>query len=239
MAESATKGIGLQEALELAIQSHQRGNFSEAETIYRKILAINPAVTDAQHNLSVLLFQLNRIDEAIPLLLQLVESRPDVEQYWISCIEVAHAAQRNELGKLLEQAAQYATQMPSLQEVISKLREIDVKEINVGTSIRKISQGEQKAYLNQLTATYKAAQYSKLVTQATKIKHLMLNDPVFWQMLGTSLAQLGKHEEALEEMRESIEHCPGNSFLWGNYGTLLQQTGQAQDAIKVKGVRVI
>ena len=54
--------------LSLAIENHKEGNLEEARVLYRTILNSNPDHPDANHNMGILLSQLNKNEEAISIL---------------------------------------------------------------------------------------------------------------------------------------------------------------------------
>lgn len=60
----------------LAIQYHQKGNYKQAEHIYKEILIINTDDVDVLYLYGLLLSQTNRYTLAIPLLLKAVEENP-------------------------------------------------------------------------------------------------------------------------------------------------------------------
>lgn len=59
---------GLRALLAKAFDRHQTGGFEEAERLYRRILAIEPAEPDALHRAGLLVAQLGRLEEADGLL---------------------------------------------------------------------------------------------------------------------------------------------------------------------------
>lgn len=55
----------INEAFQLAIQHHQRGDFEQAEHIYREILNVQPANVHCYNNLGIILENKGQLDEAI------------------------------------------------------------------------------------------------------------------------------------------------------------------------------
>jgi len=53
--------LTIQQALELALQHHTRGDLATAENIYRQILAVDPNNVDGWNNLGVALQQSRRL----------------------------------------------------------------------------------------------------------------------------------------------------------------------------------
>jgi len=66
---------------EIAVEHHQAGRFAEAETLYRKVLALQPNHADALHLLGVLAAQIGRFDDAVNLIGRACALSPNVADY--------------------------------------------------------------------------------------------------------------------------------------------------------------
>ena len=74
--------------LKQAIQAHQDGKLEEAKQLYRKVLKAEPKNADANHNLGILVNSKNETTEALLLFKTATEINPNIEQYWISYIQL-------------------------------------------------------------------------------------------------------------------------------------------------------
>ena len=70
--------------LKRAIQMHQTGAVTQAEQIYREILATDRNVADAWNMLAVALCQQRRLDEAAEAAKRAVGLRPNIAPYWLT-----------------------------------------------------------------------------------------------------------------------------------------------------------
>ncbi len=70
--------------LNRAIALHRQGDAPAAESLYRTVLAEQPANGEANHNLGMLLAQRGSDAESLPLFQMALKSQPGVEQYWLS-----------------------------------------------------------------------------------------------------------------------------------------------------------
>src|SRR5512135_2582820 len=70
--------LSVDEAVSIAVQLHQRGFLDEAQTVYERILKIEPDQADAMHFLGVLLHQRDRSDAAIDLIEKSIALAPQV-----------------------------------------------------------------------------------------------------------------------------------------------------------------
>ena len=82
--------LGVDEALRFALQLHEAGSLAEAETLYRRILAVVPENLNALHFLGLLCHQQNRKDEAAGLIQRIIALDPQ------------NADAHNNLGNVLE-----------------------------------------------------------------------------------------------------------------------------------------
>ena len=66
----------------------QSTRLQDAERLYRAILQAQANHPDANHNLGVLAVGVGKPLEAIPLFKLAVETNPQIEQFWLSYIDV-------------------------------------------------------------------------------------------------------------------------------------------------------
>ncbi|MCC7328063.1 MAG: tetratricopeptide repeat protein [Burkholderiales bacterium] len=76
----AGEAISLVRAIEIAASHHQAGRLSEAENIYRQVLAFDPDNFDALHLLGVVALQLQRHSDAVALIERAMERQPESAQ---------------------------------------------------------------------------------------------------------------------------------------------------------------
>jgi predicted TPR repeat methyltransferase len=82
--------LGVDEALHFALRLHRAGSLSEAETLYRRILAVTPENLNALHFLGLLCHQQDRKTEAVELIERIIALDPQ------------NADAHNNLGNVLE-----------------------------------------------------------------------------------------------------------------------------------------
>jgi TolB-like protein/Tfp pilus assembly protein PilF len=79
----------------LGIVRDMRGEFAEAEDLYKKSLALDPGNSDALHRYGTMLAAVGRIKDAVPLRLRLQAQEPFVPTFNIATAYVLFAAGRN------------------------------------------------------------------------------------------------------------------------------------------------
>src|SRR5690242_16477734 len=83
--------LSLQQAVEIGLEHHRRGQFREAEQIYQQILKHDPRNADALHLLGVLAHQGKRSDYAIELISRAIIVNPDVPVFHYNLAEAHNA----------------------------------------------------------------------------------------------------------------------------------------------------
>ena len=71
-----------------AITAHQEGKLEDAERLYREILKTHPTHPGANHNLGLIESARNKLEVALPLFKKATEVNLNIEQYWISYINI-------------------------------------------------------------------------------------------------------------------------------------------------------
>jgi tetratricopeptide (TPR) repeat protein len=103
MADSEQQTLTGQQALDLGVALHNAGRFSEAESIYQKILQVDPNKAEAHNNLGLTLQNLGRLDEAMAGYRNAVAIKPDLAE---AHYNLANALK--DFGKLEEAIASYS-----------------------------------------------------------------------------------------------------------------------------------
>ena len=91
--------LTIDQALQQGIAAHKEGKLQDAERRYRAILHAQPKHPDANHNLGVLAVAVGKPLEAIPLFQLALEANPQIEQFWLSYIDVLMRLERFQEAK--------------------------------------------------------------------------------------------------------------------------------------------
>jgi tetratricopeptide (TPR) repeat protein len=81
----------INDALTMGVEAHRQGDLSRAANLYSAILDSAPTHGDANHNLGIIKNKLESKSQAIPYLKAAIDSNPEVEQFWLSYINVLMA----------------------------------------------------------------------------------------------------------------------------------------------------
>lgn len=86
--------VTIHEALTLALDHHQNGRLAQAETIYRKILVVEPSHPDSLDLLGVIAHQVGRNDHAIDLIGKAIAHNSQVSHFHNNIGEAFRASGR-------------------------------------------------------------------------------------------------------------------------------------------------
>jgi Tfp pilus assembly protein PilF len=187
--------------LKNALQHHQAGRLSEAEQIYRRILAIDDQHADSLHLLGVIAYQSGRNEVAVEMIRKAIATNQKAASYHSN---LGNALQAQ--GKLDEAAEEYKRALalkPDLAEV----------HANLGNIFQ--AQGE----LDESVACYERA----LV--------LKPNHAETYNNLGNSRQAQGKLDDAMECYERALALKPDYASAHYNLGSTLRLLGHADEAL--------
>ncbi len=155
-----------------------RGNFSEAERVFRQIIKINPNDAKAHNNLGIALRQQGKLDEAIASYQQAIKIDPN------------HADVHYNLGNALYNQGKLEEAIASYQQAIKIDPNYADAHYNLGIALR------QQGKLDEAIASYQ---------QAIKIDP---NHADVHNALGYALQKQGKLDEAIKQYELSLKIDP-------------------------------
>ena len=195
-----TSPYGLDEVFASALRSHQAGRFSEAERVYRDILAIDARHADALHGLGVLAFQTGRHGIAADLIANAIAQNGNAPAFHVNLGNVFQGQ-----GKLVEAAASYRRALALQPEYIDA-------SYNLGIALH--AQG----------------MWDEAVTSYRRVVALRPDYAEAHSNLGNSLHAQGELDEAVESYRRALAHKPGFAEAHYNLGVVLEAQGKLDEA---------
>jgi protein O-GlcNAc transferase len=221
--------------LEKAQRLHQSGQLDQAEEIYRKILAADPADGMATFLLGQLFQQKRRTSDAIEKLTEAIQLQPNFPEAHhqlgvahhaagdysaaFACIRTAlqqrprYAVALNSLGITYQATGDYPRAMESFRAALAIQGDLQWALINLGTL---------------LSAGGKDAEAIEMLQRAVRIdpKHAGAHNN-----LGAALRQAGRLDEAMVEYSEAIKLRPDFPAAFNNLGRVLMDSGQTELAL--------
>ena len=243
--------LTLDQALQQGIAAHREGKLQDAERLYRAILQAQPNHPDANHNLGVLAVAVGKPLNAVPFFKLALESKPEVEQFWLSYIDTLIKLERLDeakrvlvegeksgvssdkldgLKQRLQVAASSAMTNPikgqTLHEKRKKLAEKKKRRKSQG-SPGAVPSHEQ---LNHLLEHYQAGKLEEAEALAASLTQQFPKHPFGWKVLGAVFMQTGRLDESLLPMQESVRLSPQDADAHNNLGNTLRELGKLDDA---------
>jgi protein O-GlcNAc transferase len=190
------------QALQTALQHHQAGRVTDAEALYRQILAVQPKNPDALHLLGMLARQLGRHESAADLIRQAIAVNPADPRYYLG-LGSAELAQ----GRLDEAISAYRTTLQLKPGVA-------VAHSNLGAALR------EKGCLDEAVAECR---------HALRIKP---DYAEAWYNLGLALQSQGHLDDAVAAYRSALRWNPNLVTAQNNLGIVLKTKGDLDGAVE-------
>ena len=115
--------LTVDQALQQGVAAHKEGKLQDAERLYRAILQAQPKHPDANHNLGVLAVAVGKPLEAIPLFKLALKAKPQIEQFWLSYIDVLIRVERfDEAQRVLAEGERAGMSLEKLDAISQHLQ---------------------------------------------------------------------------------------------------------------------
>lgn len=120
--EQLNSNLMMDQGFNLAVAQHVAGNLPDAEGLYRALLQVDPVHAEVNHNLGVLMAQMDQPVLALPYLLAAIDADPACGQYWLSYINVlSQSGQLGEAQQVLAQAMKQGLEGEAVELLASRL----------------------------------------------------------------------------------------------------------------------
>ncbi len=179
----------------------QSGSFQKAELIYRQALGQAPNDPEALHCLGLVLYRLNRFDDAIAAISHAIEQAPASPLYWFN------------LGVVSQKAARPNEAVHAYRQAVTLNPQHLEAWINLGNGLK-----------NQGAIPESIAAYQKALTLNPSHADTHNN-------LGVALKEQGQMARAITSYRQALQLKPTHIEALNNLGLALMETGSLDEAI--------
>ena len=224
----------INELLRTAIAHHQAGRTSEAESIYRQVLATESKQADALHLLGVLRGQAGFPREAVDLIRRAIAAAGG---------GMAQAGWWSNLGKFLLQAEDAEGAVEACLQAVEMRGDLVEGHVNLGNAYR--ARGELAAAVSEYRYALRLKPDLPGGQQLLGMALLALGDEenlreavklmpgvaAAWNNLGNVMQRSGRLDEALEYYREALRIEPALAEGHNNLGSVFKEMGQVDDAV--------
>ncbi|MDA8678622.1 tetratricopeptide repeat protein, partial [Luminiphilus sp.] len=246
--------LTVDQALQQGIAAHKEGKLQDAESFYRAILQAQPNHPDANHNLGVLAVAVGKLHEAIPLFKLALETNPQIEQFWLSYIDVLITVERfDEAQRVLVEgekssvspekldalhqrlqgrAPKGATKTEKGQTQSEKRKKLAEKKKSKKGKAQTASSSAAPSQdqMNHLLGHYQAGRLGEAEALATLLTQQFPQHPFGWKVLGVVLQQTGRLAESLAPMQSAVALSARDTEAHYNLGITLQELGRLDEA---------
>ncbi len=233
--ETTTTPPDIQQLLEQGLSHFLAGRLSEAEDIYRQILAIEPQQPDALHLLGTVAFRAGNTKAAIDLIGRAISVKPTAAEYWGNISSILNAENRYEqAGVAASQAIrvrpEYAEAYYHLGNALVGRHEGDKAALAYAEAIRlrpdfvEALIGMGNLLLTQSRPSEAVGFYRQAIARRPGFADAHTN-------LAAALQSAGQLHEAITENQLAIQLKPDAADAYSNLGTLYLTTGDIEAAI--------
>ena len=191
----------IQQTLQEAIARFQSGQWNEAHTLCRQLLASAPNHPDALHLLGLVTFQLGQKESAIDALRQAVAADPS---RWDFC---------DTLGVALLALNRHEEAIVALRQAVA------------------VKPDSAPVLFNLANALHAHRQHIDAIAAYRQAINLDPNFAAAYVNLGNALVAIGQGHEAVSAFRRGVGLQGDSADAWYNLGNALRAIGQRQEAI--------
>lgn len=215
--------LSVSHAIQLAVEAHRAGRLSEADKYYTAILSVEPEHADANHNLGLIAVELGKIAEAEPHLKIALKVSQNVEQYWVSYVEVLIKLKRfDEALNVLRRAQKrgvFSQKLSLLERSIQRVLNGNFYDIDPPHD--KLSAISNKFHQNLFGEVLRDCKV--LLTQFP-------NSPTLQNFMGIASTELGMFSAAIQYFEKAVQLFPKYSNAYNNLGVAWQNLGHYSKA---------
>ncbi|HEY1922007.1 MAG TPA: tetratricopeptide repeat protein, partial [Tepidisphaeraceae bacterium] len=223
-------------AFDQALQLHQAGRFAEAESLYRKALAIDPQQAMAQISLGILLYQTGRLEEAVTASRQGLVLNP---KSFEAC---------NTLGITLSALGRHDEALAAYSQSLTIQPNNATVYYNAAASLNRLGKRDQaaaalrraiglkpdfaEAMINLGHALVESGQLEEAAAILKKALTISPNSAEALNILGKSQKDLGQIEEARATLQRAISLRPDFAQAQNTLGNVLMVMGRLPESLK-------
>ncbi len=207
------------QAMQLALQHIDAGQFEQAATLCRAILDMHPGHAQAAYQLGLLEWQAGRLPEAAAHLSGAIQADPAEAAYWLAYIEV-----------LLN-----GVELAAARETIDLGRRHGLRGAALDGLSQRLTRAENGMPSRQDVDALSALIKQRRLDEAEHMAHALTVDcprhPYGWKTLGVIHHIRGHIEPAVKAMAKAAECDHENAETYSNLGLLLKEARRHDDAI--------
>jgi predicted O-linked N-acetylglucosamine transferase (SPINDLY family) len=221
--------------LDQAIRLHQSGQLSEAERLYRQILAAEPRRADVLQRLGILAHQSGHRQEAIEFLRQAVALNPDAADAQVNLGVVLASQNRFDeaivpFRKAVELRPDLAQAHYNLGNALAQTGRVD-EAIVAFRRAGSLMPAHADAWFNLGNALYSKGDSDQAIPAYQRALSLRPDWPEAHNNLGSVYHKRSDPQEAARHYRQAAVLAPHIAEIHNNLSAVLLETGKVQEAV--------
>jgi len=225
-----------QRALAAALEDHRAGRLSQAEAVYRQLLARDPNNCDALHLLGVIAHQVGRHSEAVDLITRAIRIDGSVADYHCNLGEALNA-----LGRIEQAMTSYRTAMRLDPRLVQAFNNLSVALLERGRVAEaeavlrdalRADPNNHGTYTDLGIVLSRQLKYDEAVNALRQAVKLRPDLPEVYANLGVALLPLHRVRDAIAMFRKALEIQPHLVTALNNLGLALQTMGEIDPALE-------
>ena len=226
----------IENEMSIAVQLHQAGDFDKAETIYKKVLAVNPNHPDALHLRGVIAHQTGKYDDAVVFIRKAVEINPNNPLYY------------NNLGASLKNQGKSDEAIATYHKALALHPDYPEAYNNLGNALKhqgkleeavasykkalEIHPGYAEAYNNMGNAFKGHDRLEEAVVCYQKAIEINPNYAEAYYNMGGAVKFLNRLEESVRCYEKALEINPNYAEAYNNMGVAYKFMGNSEKSVE-------
>ena len=215
--------------------AQSRGNFTEAESIFRQIINIDPNDAGAYNNLGNALYDQGKLEEAISSYAKAIELNPNFVNALVGLGNALDDQGNSEEAianyqKAIELDPNYAVAYYNLGVALERQRKLEEAIANYQKAI-ELDPNYANAYYNLGNAKYNQRKLEEAIANYQQAIELDPNYAIAYYNLGNAKYDQGKLEEAIANYQQAIELDPNYANAYNNLGNAKYNQRKLEEAI--------
>lgn len=215
--------------LQTALEHHHKGEFDDAEALYRAILEAKPGHADVSYNLGVLCVQTARPADALPHFELALGAAPQNGQYWIAYVSaLVDAGETAAAWLALEIGQKQGLKGPAVEGLVARMANpgVVIQTFPASTDQQTPQEQRETSVNPNSVKTGGAADRSKSGIAAGR--RVSQQDSSRF----TTLYNKGRVADAIKLARTLTQRFPADGFSWRSLGIALHRLGQYDQAVE-------
>jgi tetratricopeptide (TPR) repeat protein/2-polyprenyl-3-methyl-5-hydroxy-6-metoxy-1,4-benzoquinol methylase len=245
--------LTIDQLFQKAVKKHNAGQLQEADSLYTAILKVQPEHAGANHNLGLIAVEVNKVQDALPLLKTALEANPGVAKFWLSYINalikldrlgdaravLALAIKKGAKGdpfralkkKLHDSSLNLNPPQEQLAVITKYYNEGNLQKAHETTKVL-IASFSGSAILFYLSGFFyqQSGNCEKAYIEYKKALSIKSDYPEVHNNLGVLLRKEGKLDESIESYKKAISIKPEYSDAFNNLGNAHLERDQLDEA---------